>query len=273
MMRRFLVILVLLSPVSASAGDDPGARWVGTWSGKVTAKGCATDGKSTLALDVALSSAGALRSNGDLLVEGLGDLDWVAAGKNLAITREGLTATLKISGKAAKLAVKTDGGCQITGTLKRVTSGMPSCDQVRALATIKAQCSTLPPETRGESLADVDADWKKWSKLKGKKKKAQAAACKEQVATLEPEVAPCLGLMASSTGLPHCDSLIAMYDRLAACNTIPQEARDAMKQGLDSMKQAWGDAAKMDSETQRAMDDGCKQGVDALQQTMAATGC
>jgi hypothetical protein len=277
MVRRMLLVAgvsLVLSGHAATAGDDPTTRWIGTWSGKVTAKGCASDGKSTLALDVALSSERTLRSNGDLLVEGLGDLDWQVDGKNLAITREGMSASLKVSGKSAKLALKTDGGCTVKGTLKRVTSGMPACDQVRALATIKAQCSTLPSESRGETLAGVDADWKAWSKLKGKKKKTQAAACKAQVETLTTEVDACMGVsLASSTGLADCDALIGAYQQLAQCQALPQDTRDAMGQAIEAMRQGWGDISKMDDATKRAMNDGCKQGADAIRQSISATGC
>jgi hypothetical protein len=79
--------------------------------------------------------------------------------------------------------------------------------------------------------------------------------------------------VADSTGLPNCDALIAAYGDLAKCDKMPKESRDAMAQGLESMKQGWGDLSAADDATKKAMDDGCKQGVDALKQTMSASGC
>jgi hypothetical protein len=272
-MRRFLVIGIILAAGTAHAGDAPAPRWVGTWSGKITAKGCADDGKRTVALDVAMTSQGGLRSNGDLLVEGLGDLDWTADAKHLALGREGLKASLKLSGKSAKLAVTTDGGCTIKGTLKRTTSGIAACDQVRALATIKSQCSTLASETRGQSLVDVDGSWKAWSKLKGKKKKAQEAACKEQVATLTTDVQQCVGAVASLTGLPECDAYIRAIDRYLQCDKIPQQARDGARQGIEAMEAGWRDMSGVPDDVKQQTNDACKQAVDAIQQGASAMGC
>jgi hypothetical protein len=77
----------------------------------------------------------------------------------------------------------------------------------------------------------------------------------------------------ASTGMPDCDALIAAYADLAKCDKMPKESRDAMAQGLDAMKQGWGDTAKMDDATKKMMGDSCKQGLDGLKQTMSATGC
>jgi hypothetical protein len=91
----FVVVLLLATP--ALADDAKPAEWVGTWSGKATSKGCADTIAKKLTLDVAVTSTGGLRSNGDLIIEGLGDLDWTVKGKGLVLDREGLTGSLKKS--------------------------------------------------------------------------------------------------------------------------------------------------------------------------------
>jgi hypothetical protein len=273
-MKRALLLLLLVAR-PAHAEDDAvttASRWVGTWSGKVTAKGC-TDAKKKVSLDVALTREGRLRSNGDLLVDGFGDLDWQSDGKGLAIAREGMKATLVVSGKKVKLALETDGGCKIKGTLTRASSGIAACDTTRALATIKSQCESLPSETRGESLTTVDADWKKWSKLKGKKKKAQALACAEQTTTLQAEVSSCVTGGFASTGLVECDAYIRAVEAYMRCDKVPQQARDGAKQGIEYMLQGWGDLTQMPEEAKQATNDACKQGVDALKQGATAMGC
>lgn len=272
-MKRALVLLVVLFLPARAFADESAERWVGTWSGKVTAKGC-TDAPKKVALDVTVTSQGGLRSNGDVLVEGFGDLDWAADGKALKVDREGLDATLVPSGKKAKLTLTTDGGCKIKGTLARATSGIAQCDQARALATIKSQCQSLDSATRGDALAGVDHDWKSWSKLKGKKKKAQALACAEQVTTLQSDVSMCVASSSwSASGIPWCDEYIRMVERYMRCDKIPQQARDGVKQGIDAMKQSWGDFTNLPEEAKRATDDACKQAVDALKQGATAMGC
>jgi len=258
-------VLVLLAASPALADAPKAEEWVGAWSGKATSKGCADTIAKKLTLDVSVTSSGGLRSNGDLIIEGLGDLDWTAKGKGLVLDREGVTGSLKRSKRTAKLVLTTEGGCVVKATLSRPTSGIASCDRVRALATIKAQCGS------GETLAEVEQSWPAWGKLTGKKKKAQAAACTEQTATLETEIAACSPPMI--TGFAECDAYLAASERYMVCDKIPQAARDAVKQGNDAMKAAWGDSSSYPEEVKQAVRDACKQAVDALKQGANAMGC
>jgi hypothetical protein len=264
--RTFVAVSFLLTFGSAArAGDDTAPRWIGTWSGKVTAKGCPVDGKQTVDLAISLTPDGALRSNGDLLEEGLGDLDWTADGKNLSSKREGFTASFKGSGKSAKLAVTTDGGCKFTGTLKRSSSGMPDCDRARAFATIKAQCNGLPSDTRDDDLADIDASWRAWSKLKGKKKKAQAAACKEQASTLEESVGRCyVGGTVAGTGIAECDALVGIVTKMSTCSAIDPYSMQSFKQALDQLLQ---------STDRQNLPSNCQSYLSSWQQYAQSLGC
>jgi hypothetical protein len=256
-----LVVLLLASPAFA---DAPKAdEWVGAWSGKATSKGCSDTIPKKLALDVSVTSTGRLRSNGDVIIEGLGDLDWNAKGTGLVLDREGLTGSLKKSKGTATLVLTTEGGCRVKATLKRPTSGIASCDRVRALATIKAQCGAA------DTLTEVETSWEAWKKLKGKKKKAQAAACTEQAATLETETCA----VPAVSGLPECDVYVHLMNRWLECDKVPQAARDGARQGLDAMNAGWGNVSEMPEEVKQAANDACKQASDALKQGANAMGC
>jgi hypothetical protein len=268
-MRRAVLILCLLAvPARAEDTTVTTTRWIGTWSGKVTAKGCVDKPKKKVALAVAFTSKNGLRSNGDLFIEGLGDLDWTADGDNLVYTREGLSAKLETAAKGgAKLSLTTDGGCTIKATLKRTSSGMPECDHVRALATVKAQCISLSSDTRGATLSEIEGDWKSWSRLRGKKKKAQAAACKDQTAMLEFETQPCLG---GTTGIAVCDDYARVVQTYAQCTYLPQDERDYARKAYEQFVQGLG---TIDDSNRYLLEESCAIAADSLRQNGWAYGC
>jgi len=206
-MKRSLLIacaiIVVAGPVYAE--ESPIAPWLGTWKGKVSSKGCADPVNGKVELEVAETPEHGLRSNGDLLIEGLGDLDWIGAGKRLTLAREGLRGSLKMSKKTASLKLHTDAGCTVTATLKRTKKGAPA--------------------------------------------------------------AP------STTGLSECDDYITLIDRYMRCDKVPQQARDAARQGIEAAKTGWGQLGQMPLEARKAAADACHQANDALRQGAAAMGC
>lgn len=262
-----LVALLITSPAFAENVEQKTEQWIGVWSGKTSSKGCVDPAPKKLSIDVSLTSEGGLRSNGDVIFEGWGDLDWKVKGKGLELAREGMSGTLKLSKKALKLSLRTDGACVVTATLKRTTSGIASCDRVRALATMKSQCAALPSETRGQALVAVEADWSAWSKLKGKKKTAQGKVCDEQVATLETDTKPCAAVGGWVSGIPECDAYIPTLERFYKCNGY--DAATA-KQSVEQSVQYWKTAA---ADQKRYLADQCTQGAMQLEQQMQAQGC
>lgn len=91
-----------------------------------------------------------------------------------------------------------------------------------------------------------------------------------------PSIAPPPG--ATTGALPAtietaCAGYLARMERFMACDEVPKESRDAARQGIDAMKDAWKQAGTMPPEAQRAMADACKQAEDALTQAMTSTGC
>jgi hypothetical protein len=73
-----------------------------------------------------------------------------------------------------------------------------------------------------------------------------------------------------ATGIAECDEYKAEVDKLAKCDKIPQQARDAMKQGFDSASAAWKDLASAPKEAKDAAASACKSGTDAVKQALAA---
>ncbi len=272
-MRVAIAIVVgLLGGVALadkSANDQPtlAETWVGTWTGDAKWTGCSLEGDETITLAIH-SLGGNLTSDGDAVWPGLGAIVWGAGGGKLAMVRDGLDLSLTPGKKSTvKLAMKTEAGCAVSATLSRGTSGMPSCDSVRALATVKSTCDSLDEATRDDDLEDVDDAWKGWKKLKGKKKKAQAKACTKQLPQLRADVASCAPgggtVIVTPTSNATCDDLMRGLDAFLACPSIDQNMRDQLKTAIDQIKQMGG----------MLTDDLCQQIYPQMQQGAAALGC
>lgn len=263
------VVATLAGFAGAAAVADPAPSpvtlaetWVGSWTGKATWKECSLEGGSTITLPVQ-SVGGALTSDGDLLLDGLGALTWGVRDRKLAVYREGLEITLAPGKKGAiKLAMKTAAGCVVKATLKRASSGIASCDAVRALATAKATCDGLDEATRDDDLEQVDASWKAWKKLKGKKQKAQAKVCTAELSGLRTDIASCAPSAAGVTiAGGYCAQMISLYTSLASCSALPQETRDQLQQTLPLLLDMLTD------------EDSCKAMYDQTAGPMAQLGC
>ena len=79
----------------------------------------------------------------------------------------------------------------------------------------------------------------------------------------------------ADTGVPECDEYLKNFDKYMACDKIPQQAKDASKQGIEQMKQGWAmlKDPNVPAEAKKAAGDACKQAVDALKQSATAMGC
>ncbi|MCE9572668.1 MAG: hypothetical protein K8W52_05885 [Deltaproteobacteria bacterium] len=78
-----------------------------------------------------------------------------------------------------------------------------------------------------------------------------------------------------SVGVRACDRFLVLQDRYFACDKVPQQAKDAMKQSMDQQEQAWSMLKDpgIPEEAKRAAGDGCRAGADALIQSAAVMGC
>jgi hypothetical protein len=72
-------------------------------------------------------------------------------------------------------------------------------------------------------------------------------------------------------GVPECDEYIKKYE---ACinSKVPEAARAAVKQGLDSAKANFKQAASTE-QGKAGLATGCKQALDAAKTAMGAYGC
>jgi hypothetical protein len=76
------------------------------------------------------------------------------------------------------------------------------------------------------------------------------------------------------SGLPQsCTDYRNYLEQLTTCSKIPQASRDAFKQSLKTMDDAWGNLGNMDASGRKAMDDACRQGLDATKQATTSLGC
>jgi hypothetical protein len=78
---------------------------------------------------------------------------------------------------------------------------------------------------------------------------------------------------APASGMPACDEYAALVDRIMLCDAYPQSARDAMRDGIEAMRAAWGDPAYMSSSTRDSTNESCRMMVDATKQAMQSMGC
>ena len=65
----------------------------------------------------------------------------------------------------------------------------------------------------------------------------------------------------------ECQDYKAAIDKLASCDKMPQQARDAMKQGFETASTAW---EGLPADAKKSLATGCKAGVDAVNQSAKA---
>jgi hypothetical protein len=200
MIRSIVVACALLLAATPAAADDsPLTPWLGTWKGKVSARGCADEVSRKVELEVEQTREGGMRSNGDLLLEGLGDLDWTVSGKKLTLAREGLTGSLVRSKKSASLKLRTAAGCSISATLKRTKAiapvtvpasitGLPGCDAYVDAMQSYMRCDKVPQSARdaaNQGLAAMMSGWHEMKNMPPEAQKAAEDACLQAVDALK----------------------------------------------------------------------------------------
>ena len=87
----------------------------------------------------------------------------------------------------------------------------------------------------------------------------------------DPAAAPADPAAAGGDLPAECNEYKGMIDKLATCEKMPQQSRDALKQSYDAMAQGWANIGSMPAEAKTAMVDSCKKAADALKQAAAAT--
>lgn len=80
---------------------------------------------------------------------------------------------------------------------------------------------------------------------------------------------------ASRSGIAECDKFIAVAEAFVACEKVPPEARDQVKQALASAEESWAQFKdpSVPPETITEARNACQQGIDGLNQALEASGC
>jgi hypothetical protein len=102
----------------------------------------------------------------------------------------------------------------------------------------------------------------------------------EEMKPAEPAPAPAPADQAAapagdSSGIAECDAYLKTFEKYLACEKVPQQSKDASKQGLEAMKSSWAQLKdpNVPAETKKAAADACKTGEDGLKQSATALGC
>ena len=75
-------------------------------------------------------------------------------------------------------------------------------------------------------------------------------------------------------GLPAaCEEYRLIIQRMAACEKIPQQSRDGLKQAYESMSQGWKNMGNLPPEAKQSIENTCQQAVKAMQQSATTMGC
>lgn len=69
----------------------------------------------------------------------------------------------------------------------------------------------------------------------------------------------------------QCEDYRATIMKVQQCTKLPQQTRDALRQGYEAMVNTRANAGDMPPEARAALADACKQGTDALKQAVGAT--
>jgi hypothetical protein len=79
----------------------------------------------------------------------------------------------------------------------------------------------------------------------------------------------------ASTTVAECDQYLALFERYMTCDKIPDQAKQASRQGIQQMEQAWAMLRdpSIAADAKQAAADACAQAVQALQQSASAMGC
>jgi hypothetical protein len=85
-----------------------------------------------------------------------------------------------------------------------------------------------------------------------------------------PDAAAYFDPYSSATGIAECDELLRQYEKMMNCSYTPQSSRDAMRDSLQQMKDMY---RQMTGSSRDAAADACKQGSDAMADSLRAMGC
>lgn len=82
---------------------------------------------------------------------------------------------------------------------------------------------------------------------------------------------------AETTGVPECDSYLAVVEKYMACEKVPQAARDAQKQARDQMRSSWANWSGLPEDSRKMAQanaaTACSTALSSLKVAASASGC
>ena len=109
-----------------------------------------------------------------------------------------------------------------------------------------------------------------------KKKKEGDAAKTDDKAMAKPTddkgtTPPPADKPAAAGDLPaECAEYKTLVEKLASCDKLPPQSRDALKQSFEASSKSWDQLGSLPPEAKEQMKTSCKTAVDAVKQTAAA---
>jgi hypothetical protein len=262
-MRRAVVAgsLAVAAAALAKPPATPGwGDWVGDYAGKLTWTSCAVDGNgsATLPLEASdgavtidLTPAGGALERVVLLEDERG---WTARDNDVTVH------LARPRADALDLAIDLDSGCQVRGTLKRPTTGIPACDRLAGWARIEARCTKLVRPAL-ENVARLVRQKRTWLAARGAERDKLASQCDARAAKVESELvdAGCAPNPDPAIGMhgAECVALRASLGRLQRCQALPPDVERLLAQ----------DAANA------VTDDECKAARTRIVSTSQQVGC
>ncbi len=89
--------------------------------------------------------------------------------------------------------------------------------------------------------------------------------------TAPPDPTPAPKLKSTTGGVPECEELADLMERLAACTLVPEDAQLGLKQAAAQVRSGY--SGKLSPEVRAQVASSCKMGLDGYQQMVEHYGC
>ncbi len=273
--RSWLVAVVaVVALVAAPAAASPlePADLVGTWRGTARWTGCSVAGHAAVALPIAWR-------DGTYVIDlapardDLGEILLAPDGDGFTGHRDDLQVRFAPRG-APTLTLTSSADCTARLALTRASSGIAACDRVVALAAIEATCPAAG-DPRAARQAAVASRAASWSRLRGARQRAAAAACTTEADGLADALTVAGCLPQATTGpvtVPACDAYLAALPRYARCPGVTASARRVLDDGARRMMRSLAAAAGAPAALERA-GQVCEDAITALRFAAHALRC
>jgi hypothetical protein len=220
---------------------------------------------------------------------------WAQKYSDLQASQDEADQAGKIAEAYMECVVKAQsGGGDPAPAVAAESTGIPECDAYIASMIQYANCDKMPKESRESILQSVEQARGAWAQMSGMDDATKAEVGKgcQQGVDAMVESAQSIGCPMDATAsgggavaaaevgggdadgsMPNCDAFVVVTKAIVACKKVPKSTRDSLEQSLDAMEKGMAQMKGIGAEYAKQMDDGCKQGVEGLQQVADAYHC